>query len=137
MTEKILIDTNLWVYLYAKDPREKSLQVRKLINQNFESTIVTTQILGELFNVLNRKKIVELEEAKQIISEIASYFSIIPIETPHVFQALEIHSRYNYSYWDSLIIATALLTDCQFLYSEDMQNKQVIDNCVTIINPFY
>ena len=136
MTNKFLIHTNLWVYLYGKDPLNKSLKVRELINKNFESIIITTQVLGELFNVLTRKKIVGVEEATQIISELASIFLIIPIETPQVLQALEIYSRYKYSYWDRLIIATALLIDCQIIYSEDMQHEQVIDNNVTIINPF-
>jgi predicted nucleic acid-binding protein len=136
MTKPIILDTNLWVYLYAKDPINKSLQVRELVNQKFGLIIVTTQILGELFNVLTRKQIIELQEAKQIISEITSTFSIIPIDTPQVLQALEIHSRYHYSYWDSLIIATALLSNCEFIYSEDMQHQQMIENQVTIINPF-
>ncbi|WP_107666670.1 PIN domain-containing protein [Cyanothece sp. BG0011] len=136
MTKPIILDTNLWVYLYSKDPLNKSLQVRALVNQKFELIIVTTQILGELFNVLTRKQIIELKEAKQIISEIISSFLIIPIETPQVLQALEIHSRYHYSYWDSLIIATALISDCEFIYSEDMQNQQIIENQITIINPF-
>mgnify|MGYP006443600973 CR=1 FL=1 len=76
-----------------------------------------------------------LEEAKQIINEITSTFSIIAIDTPQVLQALEIHSRYQYSYWDSLIISTALLSDCEFIYSEDMQHQQTIENQITIINP--
>lgn len=29
MTAKIFIDTNLWVYLYAKNPAEKHLQIRQ------------------------------------------------------------------------------------------------------------
>jgi predicted nucleic acid-binding protein len=136
MTKPIILDTNLWVYLYAKEPINKCSQVRELVKQKFELIIVSTQILGELFNVLTRKQIIELEEAKQIISDITSTFSIIPIDTPQVLQALEIHSRYNYSYWDSLIIATALLSDCEFIYSEDMQHQQIIENQVTIINPY-
>ena len=136
MKKKILIDTNLWIYLYSKDPIQKYLPVRELVNQKFDLIIVTTQILGEIFNVLTRKKIVEFEEAKKIISEITSTFSIIATDTPQVLQALEIYSRYKYSYWDSLIIATALLNDCEFIYSEDMQHQQTIENKITIINPF-
>lgn len=53
-----------------------------------------------------------------------------------VIKALNIKNRYQYSYWDSLIIATALKTDVKTLYSEDMSHSQVIDNRLTIINPF-
>ncbi len=43
--------------------------------------------------------------------------------------------RYGYSYWDSLIIATALQNDCSILYSEDMQHNQLIEGKLRIINP--
>jgi predicted nucleic acid-binding protein len=72
--------------------------------------------LGELFHVLSRKKLVEQDEAKEIILEIVSNFSINEIDTIKVLQALEINSKYGYSYWDSLILATALLTDCITIY---------------------
>lgn len=46
-----------------------------------------------------------------------------------------ISQRYNYSHWDCLIIAAALQSNCDILYSEDMQNRQIIGN-LKIINPF-
>jgi predicted nucleic acid-binding protein len=92
--------------------------------------------LGELFHVLSRKKLVEQDEVKEIILEIVSNFSINEIDTIKVLQALEINSKYGYSYWDSLIIATALLTDCITIYSEDMHHEQLIEKKTRIINPF-
>ncbi len=44
--------------------------------------------------------------------------------------------RYRFSYFDSLILASALTANCQILYSEDLQHGQVIDGRLTIINPF-
>lgn len=63
-------------------------------------------------------------------------FPIQAINTTEVIQALEINAKYNYSYWDSLIIATALLSKYSIIYSEDMQHNQLIENKVRIINPF-
>ncbi|WP_442941115.1 PIN domain-containing protein [Nostoc sp.] len=63
-------------------------------------------------------------------------FPVQAISTTQVIQALEINAQYNYSYWDSLIIATALLGKCSIIYSEDMQHNQLIDNKVIILNPF-
>ncbi|APB35038.1 Putative nucleic-acid-binding protein, contains pilt domain [Gloeomargarita lithophora Alchichica-D10] len=48
---------------------------------------------------------------------------------------MEINIRYGYSYWDSLIIATALQSNCNILYSEDMQHDQLIEGKLRIINP--
>ena len=49
---------------------------------------------------------------------------------------IEIHTRYKYSYYDSLIIASALENDCAILYTEDLHHSQVIDEKLAIINPF-
>jgi predicted nucleic acid-binding protein len=58
------------------------------------------------------------------------------IASEQVIKAIEIRGRYGFSYWDSLIVATALLSGCSILYSEDMQHDQVIESTLKIINPF-
>jgi predicted nucleic acid-binding protein len=132
---KVMVDTNLWVYLYAKNPDNKYRKVRELIGNHFDSIIISTQILGELYNVLTKKKLTNQEDAKQIILENSLNFQVVEIDLIKVVTALDINSRYGYSYWDSLVIATALNCDCSILYSEDMQHNQFIENKTRIINP--
>lgn len=48
----------------------------------------------------------------------------------------DIAIRYQLSNWDALIVAAALLSECEILYSEDMQDKQVFEDKLTVINPF-
>lgn len=135
MTGKIFLDTNLWVYLYDKKPPEKSQKVREIVQANVHSIQVSTQILGEVFNVLTRKKSVSKIEAAEVVLELSDEFPIIAIGTSHVLKAIDISNRYNYSYWDSLIIATAILSDCTTVYSEDMQHNQLIDDKTRVCNP--
>ncbi len=59
-----------------------------------------------------------------------------PITPVTVIAALAIAERYGFSHFDSLIIATAMDAGCDTLYSEDMQDGQLIDNRLTVINPF-
>ncbi|MCL1941141.1 MAG: hypothetical protein FWG09_04290 [Synergistaceae bacterium] len=54
----------------------------------------------------------------------------------NVTKTLDIHEKYRYSYYDSLIIASALEHDCQYLLTEDMANGQVIEGQLTIQNIF-
>jgi len=49
---------------------------------------------------------------------------------------VEIAERYRFSFYGSIIVASALICGCKTLYSEDMQHKQVIDKQLTIVNPF-
>ena len=50
--------------------------------------------------------------------------------------ALQIAGRYKYSIYDRLIIAAALETGCNLVYSEELHDGQVIENSLTIRNPF-
>jgi len=50
--------------------------------------------------------------------------------------AFDLRERYRFSWWDSLIVASALETECEQLYTEDMQHGQVIENRLHVINPF-
>lgn len=51
------------------------------------------------------------------------------------YTAMELQDRYNYSFWDSLVISMAKKSGAEVLYSEDMQDGQKIDS-LTIVNPF-
>ena len=135
MSDQIFLDTNLWVYLYTKDPAKKSTVVARLIANQGQTLIVSTQILGELYNVLTRKKLFTKPETAAIIRQITLTFPVRAIDTAKVLMALEISDRYGFSYWDSLVVATALLEDCRILYSEDMHHEQMVEGKTQIINP--
>ena len=120
----------------CKSPETKHFKVKQLVETNFDNIIFSTQIIGELYHVLTKKNFCAKEEAKDIIVEITTAFPVIEIDTANVLKALDINNKTGYSYWDSLVFATALLNDCRFLYSEDMQHNQIIENKTRIINPF-
>jgi len=75
-------------------------------------------------------------DAKQSVADLASEFPIVAINADQAFKAIDVNIRYEYSYWDSLIIATALTNHCSILYSEDMQHDQLIEDKLRIVNPF-
>lgn len=136
MSDKVFLDTNLWFYFFVKTPQAKFERVQELVDAEAESVYVSTQVLGELFNALTRKSSFSRGEVGNIIFDLISSLPILEIDTSKVLQALEVNSRYGYTYWDSLIIATALSSDCTILYSEDMQHNQLIENKLRIVNPF-
>ena len=115
MSDNVFLDTNLWVYFFAKDPQEKGTVVAGMINDQISSLVISTQVLGELYNVLTRKHIFANPEAQAIVLGLVNRTSTVEVDTSKVLQAIEINIRYGYSYWDSLIIATALQSDCSIL----------------------
>jgi predicted nucleic acid-binding protein len=53
-----------------------------------------------------------------------------------VSSAWELKRKCHHSYWDSLILASALESGSSILYTEDMQHGQIIEKKIKIINPF-
>jgi predicted nucleic acid-binding protein len=49
--------------------------------------------------------------------------------------AWDIETRFQLSWWDSLIVAAAHLSRCQFLLTEDLQNGMPLKD-LTVIDPF-
>jgi len=107
-----------------------------LIDVYYDDIIISTQVLGEVFNVLIKKGLKEKVQAKDIILNLSEHFEVVGVLVKTVMKAIDISIRYRFSYWDSLIVASALESDCSILFTEDMQHGQVIENTLTIKNPF-
>ena len=87
-------------------------------------------------NILFKKMKLTSEKIENAILEIDNYVSIINFTLTTQIKALKIKDKYKLQFYDSLIIATAIENKCTVLYSEDMQNGLVVENVLTIINPF-
>ncbi len=68
--------------------------------------------------------------------EIVQDSELVILTDLETFEALALIEDYKISFYDALVIAAALKSNCNVLYSEDMQHKQVIRNKLMIINPF-
>jgi predicted nucleic acid-binding protein len=77
-----------------------------------------------------------IREVKQIISAVNANCIINVVDYDTVQRALDLKERYAYSYYDSLILAAAIESGCPKIFSEDMSNRQIIENTLEIINPF-
>lgn len=133
MNDRAFLDTNLLVYLYTSTELEKRDVVTNLV-QNVKPHI-STQVLKELANTLRKKFKLEWPKITAVLEEVSSNFTI-HLNTPTTISAaVEVAERYQYSFYDSLIIAAALEVGGTELYSEDMQDGQIINGYLTIVNP--
>ncbi len=135
MSDKVFLDTNILIYGYSQDEPDKQQCAIDCV-QSGEGWI-STQVLNETINVLRRKFSLEYSQIRAVIAELTEQFEIAIVSVTTVETALNLGERYQYSYFDSLIVASALEVDCKILYSEDLQDGQQIDNQLTIINPFH
>ena len=134
MTDKCFIDTNIWVYAHLQDTHNKCEMALELL-ETLPQLVGSTQVLNEYYSVMLKKKIADhlIQENIELIISIAE---ITVIEIVTLRRAHQLKLKYGFSYWDSLVLASALEAGCQYLYSEDMQHHQLIENSLIIINPF-
>jgi len=93
--------------------------------------------LKEFANVCLKKKLHSSE--KELIENILQFKSnlfIADITPETIIEAIRISIAHQLSFYDSLIIATALEQGCKILYSEDLHHGQIIRRKMKIINPF-
>lgn len=134
MSGKTFLDTNIVVYLYSGDEPEKRAAALALIEQN--NIVVSTQVLSELANTLSRKFGLSFDVVGQAVTEVRDACTVVPVMPDTITQALTLAQKYKYSYYDSLILAAALSAGCETVVTEDMQHAQLIENVLTIRNPF-
>ncbi|MGK7899088.1 MAG: PIN domain-containing protein [Xenococcus sp. (in: cyanobacteria)] len=135
MSDKVFLDTNILIYGYSQDEPDKQQCVIDCVQSG--DVWISTQVLNETINVLRRKFSLEYSQIPAVVAELTEQLEIAIVSVTTVETALNLAERYQYSYFDSLIVASALQVGCQILYSEDLQDGQQIDNQLTIINPFH
>jgi predicted nucleic acid-binding protein len=132
----IFIDTNILVYAIYGTGEQKE-KVGSLLMAYSGLVIVSTQVLKEFTNVSIKKKLHKTTaELKGHITHILQSFRLVEISSESVLLALDLRDQYQYSFYDSLILASALEFKCSVLYSEDMQHGQTISKKLKIVNPY-
>ncbi|MDR1251641.1 MAG: PIN domain-containing protein, partial [Treponema sp.] len=137
MTDKIFVDTNVWVYLYLHDDEEKyKIAEEYLLGNNQNAVfIITWQIINEVSNTLLRYKYTE-SEIRKYIEQLFKVCTIQDFTKEIVLTASSLREKYSFSFWDSIVVGSALFAECNILVSEDMQNGLKVEEKLIIKNIF-
>lgn len=134
MKDKCFVDTNALIYCYSDtEPYKKQ---RAIDVSKGENVFISTQVLNEFTNVLAKKFKLGWDVVEKSLDEITGNYLIVINYPETIKQACTIADKYHFSFYDSLIIASALEAECSFLYSEDLKHNQIIEKKLRIINPF-
>ncbi len=125
-------DTNVVLYMLSADV-SKADRAEELIALG---GTLSVQVLNEFVAVASRKLRMPWSEIREVLSLLRAVCAIEPITIETHERAVHIAERYGLSIYDALIVSAALLAGCRTLYSEDMQDGQVIEGLLTIRNPF-
>ena len=133
MTANYFVDSNVLIYLYERTT--KTEQARACIAALSRAGVITIspQVIAEVF--VNVVRIVGEREAASYCRELIATCSIQPLDGVTSDSVLRICAATGFSFWDSQILATAIASGAHHLFTEDLQDGQVIDG-VTVVDPF-
>lgn len=139
MKDKFFLDTNIFIYSFdSKNPKKKKIS-EKLVSQALSTGAgaISWQVVQEFLNAAQKKFAIPLKtnDCKVYLTEVLSPLCVVFPNSDLYKRALEIHEKTQFSYYDSLIVTSALEAGCEVLYSEDMQSGRLIDG-LKIKNPF-
>jgi len=129
------VDSNVWLYAMQKEGDERKRELAMQVVKPWSLT-VSTQVINEVCNNLRRKSGFTEAEIEKVIQSFYKHRIVVPLDRVSMLRACGLRSRYCLSFWDSQLVACALLSGCTVLESEDMQDGLVIEGTLTIRNPF-
>lgn len=143
MSVEHFLDSNIAIYLHHDDEPKKKEKAARLVGSTLkmQNGCINYQVVQETLARLSGKFRVPLRELEaELRDTLLPLWTANPAQnatpTPDLYRlAAAVMDKYNYSFYDSVVIAGALEAGCKTLYTEDMHDGHQIES-VTIANPF-
>jgi predicted nucleic acid-binding protein len=97
--------------------------------------VISVQVLNEFASVALGKKAVNVRELRETLSILRAVCVVKPLDVETHERGLDVAERYQFSIYDSMIIAAVLQARFSVLYTEDLSAGRRIDQ-LSICNPF-
>ena len=124
------LDSNIVLYAFATDDRRS----QTLMDLEFE---ISVQVLNEFVNVSRKKLKREWADIDASLEDICDAAETIhPLTQQSTRAGVFLARRYGLAVYDSMLAASALIAGCTVFYSEDMHHGLIIEDRLTIRNPF-
>ena len=139
MSDRFFLDTNILVYSLPANTSGKQKRAAELVDHGIGSGkgVISYQVVQEMFSVAFRRFTPRMTfaEAEQYL--VTTLQPLLVVHSSHslYMEALTLSRRYSLSWYDALIVAAAVESECRILFSEDLQNGQSFGN-LKVQNPF-
>ena len=129
----IAIDTNVLIYLHDSSSPAKRETAKNLLADNPH---ISSQVISEYLNTTRRLLNLPKDELLIQASGLFSGCVILPVVPQTLLFASDLVKKYKFQLFDAIIVSAAIEGNCDTLYSEDMHHGLMVDNSLTILNPF-
>ena len=139
MSDRIFLDTNIFIYAWDASHLGKQVAALELIRSATEAKIgvISYQVVQEFLNAAltkARRKMTH-DDARVYLEKVLRPLLSVPSSIPLFDAAIHLQGRYRFSWYDSLIVSAAQQANCKILYTEDLQHGQRLGDLL-IQNPF-
>jgi len=139
MIGKYLVDTNILVYAYDRSEPEKQAKAAELLDTLARdgSGILSPQVLSEFFSVVTKKipAPLSIEQGYASLGNYIQFWDVVDLTGAVVLEAARGVKDHQFSFWDSLIWATARMNQIPAILTDDFSHNLAIEG-VRFINPF-
>jgi len=131
---EIALDTNILLYRHNRpyDNAQRAIAYKLLS----ETPVISSQVISEYLNVMRRRFKVEKRKLIRACAVWLQDCYVHPVTASTIERADELINRYDFQLFDGIIVASALEAGCDILYSEDMHDGLIVEETLTIVNPF-
>ncbi len=131
------LDTNILLYSISRNPAESGKRDRAITLLEDDSSTLSIQVLQEFYVQATRASRADAIAHELAAGLIESWlrFRIQDMNLAVLKSALRIRQTHHFSFWDSAILAAALVLGCDRVYTEDLAHGQVVEG-LTVIDPF-
>lgn len=136
MKSRVFLDTNVLVYADDADAGPKCGIARRIIDDETRQkrAVLSTQVLQEYYAVATRKLGMAPEAARRRL-EVYMRLDVVQVGCPLILEAVDAGRLHRVSFWDALIVRAAVGAGCSHVYTEDLNDGQIVDG-VRVHNPF-
>lgn len=130
------VDTNVFVYAHDGGAGAKHARSVELLARLFEegSGAVSTQVLAEFYAAATRKLGFASQEAEEVLADLGGWLIHRPTHAD-LLGAARLQRRHQMSWWDALIVQSAVEVRSGVLWSEDLTHGRRYGP-VTVRNPY-
>jgi predicted nucleic acid-binding protein len=137
MTDRIFVDTNILVYAHDISAGDKNTKAKQLIQELWANKLgyLSIQVMQEFYVTVTQKVPNPMDKATALeVIRSLGYWNVHEPSIDDIINAIDIQMRYQVSFWDAMILQSAIQLECDLLWSEDLNPGQVYQG-IKLINP--
>ncbi|CUX33574.1 PIN domain-containing protein [Agrobacterium genomosp. 13] len=132
MSHLPFLDTNIFIYAFLDD--ERSSKAQEIVSKPY---VTSVQAFNEFASVVRRKwpqKWVEIRRSLDGLRRMA--VTVVELDVQLNASAIDLVDKYNFAFYDALMVAAALEAESSVFLSEDMHDGLTVEGRMKIVNPF-